>query len=230
MSVSVPGSNESKEKWTIGVTSGVRERASKQELTFFLFHSFLVEREQIVMAKESWEEEEVADSWDAEEEEEQPMPAKAAVESKPVKETKQRGEVQAPAQTATESAAERKERLERAVKESDLENAMALFGISKGEVDVDEVLEVKKVTTKGKRRMVIEERKKERNNLLITLITLINLITQITPFTSIYSFLSIHLIYPSPSFHSGSTSSANHRPYSTTISLRLGQSPVLERL
>ena len=43
-----------------------------------------------------------------------------------------------------ESEQARKERLNRLIQESDLENAMALFGISKSEVNVDEVLEITK--------------------------------------------------------------------------------------
>lgn len=38
----------------------------------------------------------------------------------------------------------RKERMNRLIQESDLENAMALFGISKSEINVDEVLEITK--------------------------------------------------------------------------------------
>lgn len=47
--------------------------------------------------------------------------------------------------------------MERAVKESDLENAMALFGIAKEDVNVDEVLETgkKSASAKGKREETI---------------------------------------------------------------------------
>ena len=47
-------------------------------------------------------------------------------------------------ESSQESEQARKERLNRLIQESDLENAMALFGISKSEVNVDEVLEITK--------------------------------------------------------------------------------------
>lgn len=102
------------------------------------------------MAKESWEDEEdVADSWDAEEEEEEEV--KVVLKPAPKAST-----TTTTAKTTTtpvavkkvETEQEKKERLERAIKESDLENAMALFGISKDQINVDEVLEVNK--KKGK--------------------------------------------------------------------------------
>lgn len=98
------------------------------------------------MDKESWEVEEyVAYTWDAfgEEEEEEEViveVVKPAKTSKPATTT--------PATKTPETEQEKKERLERAIKESDLENAMALFGISKDQINVDEVLEVSK--KKGK--------------------------------------------------------------------------------
>lgn len=104
------------------------------------------------MAKESWEDEEdVADSWDAEEDDDaeaevqvKPSIAKQP-EAKPNKAATAAAVVEPP---VNETAQERKERLERAMKESDLANAMELFGISKEEVDVEAVLEVPK--KKGK--------------------------------------------------------------------------------
>ena len=106
-------------------------------------------------ARDSWEDdEEVADSWDAEEE----------VEEQVVEEQKKKNEVKAvknitPVVAASnskknistsvvveESEQTRKERMNRLIQESDLENAMALFGISKDEINVEEVLDI----TKGK--------------------------------------------------------------------------------
>ena len=94
-------------------------------------------------ARDSWEDEDVADSWDAEEEEEKvaekvvkpvaAAPKKAAAVS-----------VKFAAVEAEESEQSRKERMNRLIQESDLENAMALFGISKSEINVDEVLEITK--------------------------------------------------------------------------------------
>lgn len=132
-----------KYQWTIGV------KRCRDE---FLFNFLFPEREQIVMAKESWEDEEdVADSWDAEEEEEEEEEVKVVVKPAPKAST-----TTTTAKTTTtpvavkkvETEQEKKERLERAIKESDLENAMALFGISKDQINVDEVLEVNK--KKGK--------------------------------------------------------------------------------
>ncbi len=86
--------------------------------------------------KASWEEEEgdVADAWDAEEEEVVVVASAAPPVAAPAKKKKE------PAAGATlqgghydESAEERKARLERLVMESDLVNAMSLFGIEGGE-------------------------------------------------------------------------------------------------
>lgn len=94
-------------------------------------------------ARDSWEEEDVADSWDAEEEEE-------VEEVKPVKATKPVTATKKPAATTTtaaepeETEQARKERMNRLIQESDLENAMALFGLSKSDINVEEVLEITK--------------------------------------------------------------------------------------
>ena len=98
-------------------------------------------------ARDSWEDEDVADSWDAEEEEEEAVEVvKKVVE--PVKKTAaaapKKVAVTAAAAEPQESEQARKERLNRLIQESDLENAMALFGISKADVNVDEVLEITK--------------------------------------------------------------------------------------
>lgn len=104
-----------------------------------------IEQVKLAAARDSWEDEDVADSWDAEEEEEKVEEVKKVIE--PVK------KAPAPKKTVTataviaepeESELERKERLNRLIQESDLENAMALFGISKAEINVDEVLEITK--------------------------------------------------------------------------------------
>ena len=110
-------------------------------------------------ARDSWEDEEVADSWDAEEEEEEgevqkvvePVKKAAAVPKKAA----------APiakiiAEEPQESEQARKDRLNRLIKESDLENAMALFGISKSDVNVDEVLEISKKEVNSVGRLLNE--------------------------------------------------------------------------
>lgn len=108
------------------------------------YRSACVELEQVKMAaRDSWEEEDVADSWDAEEEEE-------VEEVKPVKATKPVTATKKPAATTTtaaepeETEQARKERMNRLIQESDLENAMALFGLSKSDINVEEVLEITK--------------------------------------------------------------------------------------
>lgn len=108
-------------------------------------------------ARDSWEDEDVADSWDAEEEEEEAVEVvKKVVE--PVKKTsaaaapKKVTVTAAAAAEPQESEQARKERLNRLIQESDLENAMALFGISKADVNVDEVLEITKKEGKEKER------------------------------------------------------------------------------
>lgn len=109
------------------------------KINLFLF-SFL-EIEQVKMAaRDSWEDEDVADSWDAEEEEEEKV-------VEPVKVTKPASahpKKSSAAAEPEETEQQRKERMNRLIQESDLENAMALFGISKAEINVDEVLEITK--------------------------------------------------------------------------------------
>ena len=108
---------------------------------------FSLELEQIKLAaRDSWEDEDVADSWDAEEEQEEAEEEVKPIE--PVKPKKAAALVK-PSQDATppppqETDQARKERLNRLIQESDLENAMALFGISKSEINVDQVLEITK--------------------------------------------------------------------------------------
>lgn len=95
-------------------------------------------------ALESWEDGNVADSWDAEEEEEEKVVEKVV---KPVAAAPKKVVSKAAAvvvEEAEESEQARKERMNRLIQESDLENAMALFGISKSEINVDEVLEITK--------------------------------------------------------------------------------------
>lgn len=99
----------------------------------------------MVVVKESWEnEEDVADSWDAEEDE--PVVTKAPVKAAPAPAkppAKAKAQPEAPA-AGNETPEQQKQRLNRLIQESDLENAMALFGISKDQVNVDEVLGVEK--------------------------------------------------------------------------------------
>lgn len=111
------------------------------------------EREQVVMAQKAWDDDDVADSWDVEEEEEEkkkkpapapvvapvakPKPAAAAVKLHAKKE-----------EPEDETEQERRDRARRLVQESDLENAIALFGISKDQVNVDDILDVKKTSVK----------------------------------------------------------------------------------
>lgn len=106
----------------------------------------ILELEQVKMAaRDSWEDEDVADSWDAEEEEEEEKVVEKVV--KPVAAAPKKAaatSVKFAAVVAEESEQSRKERMNRLIQESDLENAMALFGISKSEINVDEVLEITK--------------------------------------------------------------------------------------
>lgn len=93
-------------------------------------------------ARDSWEDEDVANSWDAEEEEEEKVVEKVV---KPVAAAPKKAATKAVADSEPlESEQARKERMNRLIQESDLENAMALFGISKSEINVDEVLDITK--------------------------------------------------------------------------------------
>ena len=109
----------------------------------------VLELEQVKMAaRDSWEDEDVADSWDAEEEEEEMVKEKVnekVTKSVPVASKKAPNVATTiKAEVGEETEQERKERMNRLIQESDLENAMALFGISKSEINVDEVLEITK--------------------------------------------------------------------------------------
>jgi hypothetical protein len=99
-------------------------------------------------ARDSWEDEDVADSWDAEEEEEEVVKVVKPVTSAAPKKTSVKS-----AAEPEETEQERKERMNRLIQESDLENAMALFGISKSEINVDEVLEITK--KEGKQQILV---------------------------------------------------------------------------
>lgn len=94
--------------------------------------------------RDSWEDEEVADSWDAEEEVNEEVVVTKVVETVKVSKPKKSAAVVESIEAEVETEQARKERMNRLIKESDLENAMALFGISKSEIDVDEVLEITK--------------------------------------------------------------------------------------
>lgn len=116
------------------------DEARKVLITFLEF-----EQVKLAAARDSWEDEEVADSWDAEEEEAEVE----VVVKKVVEVVKKAAPVPAPKKAPVfeepeESEQARKERMNRLIQESDLENAMALFGISKSEINVDEVLEITK--------------------------------------------------------------------------------------
>lgn len=126
---------------------GKRRQTSEAHKVLITFLDF--EQVKLAAARDSWEDEEVADSWDAEEEEEE-----VEVVVKKVVEVVKKAAVPAPKKAPVfeepeESEQARKERMNRLIQESDLENAMALFGISKSEINVDEVLEITK--KEGKR-------------------------------------------------------------------------------
>ena len=99
-------------------------------------------------ARDSWDDEGVADSWDAEEDEttEEIKEVFKAVEVVKSKSAPKKSSITSNLNSdeSGESEQSRKERLNRLIQESDLENAMALFGISKSEINVEEVLEITK--------------------------------------------------------------------------------------
>lgn len=89
-----------------------------------------------------WEqsEDDIADNWEEELEEPAPViPAPPKPKSR-VKSTPEPEPMTTTTTMVAESAAERKQRLETAVKRSDLQNTMDLFGVSGTEVDVEGVL------------------------------------------------------------------------------------------
>lgn len=115
-------------------------------------------------ARDSWEEEDVADSWDAEEEEveereQQQQQEVKVVKPKEVKANKKSTTASSASNTieTEESEQARKERMNRLIQESDLENAIALFGISKSEINVEEVLEITKKEGNAYIYMMVKE-------------------------------------------------------------------------
>lgn len=130
---------------------GIKLKNCKNLIDWLNEKIFIVELEQVKLAaaRDSWENDDVADSWDAEEEDEEEedevkvaekvvKPSATTVTKKPVSKSSAIEVVE------PESEQAKRERMNRLVKESDLENAIALFGISKSEINVDEVLEITK--------------------------------------------------------------------------------------
>lgn len=131
-------------KWKIGVRHKINNNFKLILFSFLYFCSLEVEQIKLAAARDSWEDGDVADSWDAEEEEVK-VEVKKVIE--PVKKTpsKKAEHAIAPAmEEPIESEQARKKRMSRLIQESDLENAMALFGISKSEINIDEVLDIAK--------------------------------------------------------------------------------------
>lgn len=95
-------------------------------VSYLLFLLYIDDLTDLAVVRDDWEgEDDVQDDWDAEEKPAKPVVPAAAPPKKTVKPI-----VPKELPLATETEQERKVRLDRLVKERDLDNAMGLFGLS----------------------------------------------------------------------------------------------------